>query len=197
MQRLSTVQLATGPKSSQTYWGSEKRNLLNMGPDDAMAMARRGILSIRGPGSLGSLRVETIHVKRLHRTRRRFQQFFSHHAAHKTMNSLAMASKGSEGPKNRRMWSRRLPDHRPIPEGRRADLPPKKVNKLGPMAPPAKNANYPRAPSSRRSGLVGPYTTPPIVNYKYMTSTSREGYFGLPTPGREHLHLELAQVGLS
>ena len=36
---------------------------------------------------------------------------------------------------------------------------------------PGKNANYPRAPSSRRSGLVGPYTTPPIVNYKYMTST--------------------------
>ena len=31
--------------------------------------------------------------------------------------------------------------------------------------------NYPRAPSSRRSGLVGPHTTPPIVNYKYMTST--------------------------
>ena len=41
-----------------------------------------------------------------------------------------------------------------------------------------KNANYPRASSSRRSGLVGPHTTPPIVNYKYMTSTPREGYFG-------------------
>ena len=36
---------------------------------------------------------------------------------------------------------------------------------------PVKNVNYPRAPSSRRSGLVGPHTTPPIVNYKYMTST--------------------------
>ena len=43
---------------------------------------------------------------------------------------------------------------------------------------PVKNVNYPRAPSSRRSGLVGPHTTPPIVNYKYMTSTPREGYFG-------------------
>ena len=54
----------------------------------------------------------------------------------------------------------------------RADLHPKKVNNLGPMAPvPVKNVNYPRAPSSRRSGLVGPHTTPPIVNYKYMTST--------------------------
>ena len=36
---------------------------------------------------------------------------------------------------------------------------------------PVKNVNYPRAPNSRRSGLVGPHTTPPIVNYKYMTST--------------------------
>ena len=34
------------------------------------------------------------------------------------------------------------------------------------MAPvPVKNVNYPRAPSSRRSGLVGPHTTPAIVNY--------------------------------
>ena len=54
----------------------------------------------------------------------------------------------------------------------RADLHPKKVNNLGPMAPrPRQIRNYPRAPSSRRSGLVGPFTTPPIVNYKYMTST--------------------------
>ncbi len=36
---------------------------------------------------------------------------------------------------------------------------------------------------NRNSGLVGPHTTPPIVNYKYMTSTRREGYFGLPTLG--------------
>ena len=47
------------------------------------------------------------------------------------------------------------------------------------MAPrPRQIRNYPRASSSRRSGLVGPHTTPPIVNYKYMTSTPREGYFG-------------------
>ena len=36
---------------------------------------------------------------------------------------------------------------------------------------PVKNVNYPRAPSSRRSGLVGPHATPAIVNYEYMTST--------------------------
>ena len=65
-----------------------------------------------------------------------------------------------------------------------ADLPPKKVSYLAPMAPrPRQYVNYPRAPRNRNSGLVGPYTTPPIVNYKYMTSTRREGYFWLPTLG--------------
>ena len=34
---------------------------------------------------------------------------------------------------------------------------------------PVKNVNYPRAPKNRNNGLVGPHTTPPIVNYKYMT----------------------------
>ena len=37
--------------------------------------------------------------------------------------------------------------------------------------------NYPRAPSSRRSGLVGTYTTLPIVKHNYTTSTSRKRYF--------------------
>ena len=47
------------------------------------------------------------------------------------------------------------------------------------MAPrPRQYANFLRGPSSRRSGLFGPHTIPPIVNYKYMTSTRREGYFG-------------------
>ena len=36
---------------------------------------------------------------------------------------------------------------------------------------------------NRNSGLVGSHTTPTIVNYKYMTSAPREGYFGLPTLG--------------
>ena len=47
-----------------------------------------------------------------------------------------------------------------------------------PMAPRHRQIrNYPRPPSSRHSGLVGPHTTPPIVSYKYLTSTPREGYF--------------------
>ena len=34
---------------------------------------------------------------------------------------------------------------------------------------PVKKVNYPRPPRKRNSGLVGPHTTPPIVNHKYMT----------------------------
>ena len=73
---------------------------------------------------------------------------------------------------DRRMRCMRLPTPDLSREASGADLPPKKVCNLDPMAPvPVKNANYPRAPSSRNSGLVGPHTTPAIVNYKYMTST--------------------------
>ena len=51
-----------------------------------------------------------------------------------------------------------------------ADLHPKKVGNLDPMAPrPRQNRQFFRGPSSRRSGLVRPHTTPPIVNHKYMT----------------------------
>ena len=65
-----------------------------------------------------------------------------------------------------------------------AELPPKKVNNLDPMALRSrKKRKLPEAPSSRRSGLVGPHTTPNIVDYEYMPSTPREGYFGLPTLG--------------
>ena len=78
-----------------------------------------------------------------------------------------------------------LTHYQTYPEGPPgADLPPKKVSNLGPMAPRSrKKRKLPEAPSSRRSGLVGLHTTPPIVNYKYMPSTRREGYFGQPTLG--------------
>ncbi len=47
------------------------------------------------------------------------------------------------------------------------------------MAPRSRQKRQlPKGPMNRNSGLVGPHTTPPIVNYKYMTSTPREGYFG-------------------
>ena len=91
-----------------------------------------------------------------------------------------------EGPKLSRMRRRRLPDPRPIQEGvREPIIPRKKCAIWARWRPvPVKNANYPRPPKNRTSGLVGPHTTPPIVNYEYMTSTRREGYFGLPTLGK-------------
>ena len=69
----------------------------------------------------------------------------------------------------------------------RAALHPKKMFYLDPMVlVNVKYDNYPRAPNKRNSGLVGPHTTPPIVEIKYMTSTPREGYFGLPVLGSEY-----------
>jgi len=94
------------------------------------------------------------------------------------MNYLAMASRALGGPKRRRMRRKRLPTTRPTPRGLQEPIcPHKKCVIWARWRPvPVKNANYPRPPSSRRSGLVGPHTTPAIVNYKYMTSTPREGY---------------------
>jgi len=69
----------------------------------------------------------------------------------------------------------------------RADQHPQKVFYLGFRAPVNVNyANYLRAPNKRDSGLVGSHTTPPIVETKYMPSTLREGYFGLPVLGSEY-----------
>ena len=73
----------------------------------------------------------------------------------------------------RRMRCRRLPTTRPTPIGLQEPICHRKKcaiwTRWRPV--PVKNVNYPRAPNSRRSGLVGPHTTPPIVNYKYMPST--------------------------
>ena len=115
-------------------------------------------------------------VSRLHRMRRRFQHISANslnQTTHSCMNYLAMASRALGGPNNRRRRPRRLPDPRPIPEGVHEPIYPRKKcaswTRWRPV--PVKNVNYPRAPSSRRSGLVGPHTTPTIVNYKYRTST--------------------------
>ena len=139
-------------------------------------------------GRLGSVLYT---CNRLRRLRGRFDQWI--HISTGPLRSTALdhdlpkisiqSSLGST--KHRRMRCRRLPDPRPIPEGVREPIYIRKKyviwTRWRPV--PVKNVNYPRAPSSRRSGLVGPHTTPTIVNYKYMTSTPREGYFGLPTLG--------------
>ena len=84
-----------------------------------------------------------------------------------------------------RMRRRRLPDPRPIPEGVQEPICPRKKcaiwTRWRPV--PVKNVKYPRPPRNRNSGLVGPHTTPAIVNYKYTASTPREGYFGPITLG--------------
>ena len=64
-------------------------------------------------------------------------------------------------------------DHQTYPERPPVtNIPTKKVVYLGPIAHRSRQKRqFFRGPSSRRSGLVGPHTTPPIVNYEYMTST--------------------------
>ncbi len=113
---------------------------------------------------------------RLHRIHCRFQHISANSlssAAHKTMNSLAMLPELS-GPT--RIGACGTGDY-PLPdlprETSRSRYAAEKSVQFGPDgAPvPGKNVNYPRPPRNRNSGLVGPYTTPPIVNYEYMPST--------------------------
>ena len=75
------------------------------------------------------------------------------------------------GPQDQRMRYRRLPTTRTTSRGLQEPIcHHKKCVIWARWRPvPGKNVNYSRAPSSRRSGLVGPHTTPAIVNHKYMT----------------------------
>jgi hypothetical protein len=129
--------------------------------------------------------------ERLRRMRRRFNHFWSISLSSPRRISrfsevlLPELSESTRLPHRRRMRCGRLPDMRPTPSGLQEPIciRTKRVIWARWRPVPVKNVNYPRAPSSRRSGLVGPYTTPTIVNYKYMTYTPREGCFGLPTLG--------------
>jgi hypothetical protein len=114
--------------------------------------------------------------KRLHRTRRRLQHILANSLSRQRSFSKFRAGLGSETSRLLHRWRkrcRRLPTTRPTPRGLQEPICPRKKcaiwTRWRPV--PVKNVNYPRAPSSRRSGLVGPHTTPAIVNYKYMTST--------------------------
>ena len=139
-------------------------------------------------GRLGSVLYT---CKRLRRVRRRFNHFWSISLSRPLGLAIfwprfgSRASETTRPPHRRRMRCRRLPTTRPTPRGLQEPICPRKKcaiwTRWRPI--PVKNVNYPRAPSSRRSGLVGPHTTPAIVNYKYMTSTPREGYFGPTTLG--------------
>ena len=97
-------------------------------------------------------------------------------SADKRSFSKFRAGLGSETSRLLHRWRkrcRRLPNTRPTPRALQEPICPRKKcviwTRWRPV--PVKNVNYPRAPSSRRSGLVGPHTTPTIVNNKYMTCT--------------------------
>ena len=126
--------------------------------------------------------------KRLHRTRRRLEHILANSLSRQRSFSKFRAGLGSETSRLLHRWRkrcRRLPTTRSTPRDLQEPICPRRKcviwTRWRPV--PGKNANYPRAPSSRRSDLVGPYTTQTIVNYKHMTSTLREGYFGVPTLG--------------
>ena len=97
---MSTVQFANGPKRSTVQvLGGEKTisKLAALRPTAPQGGHAGLILSIPAPEvSLGSPRVVLYTVSRLHRMRRRFQHISANSlssAAHKTMNSLALASR--------------------------------------------------------------------------------------------------------
>ena len=123
--------------------------------------------------------------KRLRRVRHRFSHFGRILSAVRAalavigQGLLSEPSGSSRLPHRRRLRCRRLPTTRPTPEGVLEPICPRKKCAIWTRSRPVpvKNVNYPRAPSGRRSGLVGPYATTPIVNYEYLTSTPREGYF--------------------
>ena len=86
------------------------------------------------------------------------------------------AGLGSETSTLLHRWRKRcsrLPTTRPTARGLQEPICPRKKCVIWTRwcLVSVKYVNYPRAPSSRRSGLVGPHTTPTIVNYEYMPST--------------------------
>ena len=177
------------------YWGAKKliSKFAALRPTShkvaAPAESCQSLLGRRPRGRLGSVLYT---CTRLHRIRRRFKHFWSSislSSPQRNSNFLALfafkLSGSTRPPHRRRMRYRRLPTTRPTPRDRQEPICPRKKCAIWARwrPVPVKNVNYPRAPSSRRSGLVGPHTTPAIVNYKYMTSTRREGYFWLPTHG--------------
>jgi len=174
-----------------TYWGPKIVSRCGGGRGHRAAAPVKScqFLPKRSPwGRLGS----TLYTcKRLHRARRRFKLFWPISLSRPLGLAIFLPWFAFRAPRalgccnRRRMRSRRLPDIRPTQRGLQEPISPRKKSVIWTRwrPVPGKNADYPRAPSSRRSGLVGPYTTPTIVNYKYMTSTPREAYFWLPTLG--------------
>ena len=163
------------------FLGAEKEIFLSRDIDDA-TRAGASVESCRfvvpevSWSRLGSVLVA---CKRLRRTRGRSHRWIHISTGpqqcaetyHDPPKFWIQSSLGS--PKHYRMRCRRLPDPRPTPRDVQEPISPRKKCAIWTRwrLVPGKNANYPRAPKNRNSGLVGPHTTPPIFNYKYMTST--------------------------
>ena len=186
MRYLSIVQFANGPKRSAGHvLGAEKGIFLIRGRGRRHDLWRPRLWNPVNPCpkqvSLGSPRVGTIHAQAPTPHAPPLQAFLADFLSADTQafsprlgqGLLPGLSESSRLPHRWRMRYRRLPTTRPTPEGVQEPICPRKKcaiwTRWRPV--PVKNVNYPRAPSSRRSGLVGPHTTPAIVNYKYMTST--------------------------
>ena len=162
-----------------TYWGPKNifiKFAPTMPPWFKAAAPVESCQSLPQRSPWGRLGSGLYMVSRLHRMRRRIQHILANSlsiATHLSMNYLAMASRALGEPQVRRMRYRRLPTTRPTPRDRQEPIGPRKKcviwTRWRPV--PVKNVNYPRTPRNRNSGLVGPHTTPAIVNYKYMTST--------------------------
>ena len=165
-----------------TYWGPKKVFLVSRcgggrGHRPALPAESCQSLSNRSPrGRLGSVLYT---CKRLRRMRRRFKHFWpislSSPRGHSNIRPILLPGL-SESPRLLQRWRvrrRRLLTTRPTPRALQEPIYPRKKCAIWTRwrSVPGKNANYLRAPSSRRSGLVGPYTTPTIVNYEYMPST--------------------------
>ena len=142
--------------------------------------SRQWNLSIRGPVvSLGPPRVDirrgqspTPHTPGLPSVETYQHRCLARHLAWAEIPQVLL-SEPSGTHKRLRTRCRRLPTTRSTPKGVQKPIYIRKKYEIWTRwrPVPVKNVNYPRAPSSRRSGLVGPHTTPAIVNYKYMTST--------------------------
>jgi hypothetical protein len=125
--RVSFGSLLVQRDQWDTYWGVKKIFFLIRDIDGpamtAASMESCRFVARRSPWDrLGSVQYT---CNRLYRTRRRFQHISANSlisGAHKTMNSLAMASRALGDPEHRRMRYRRLPDPRPIPERAREPI---------------------------------------------------------------------------
>ena len=161
-----------------TSWGPKKIIFLIRDIDGpattAAPMESCRFAARRSPwGRFGSA---VVACKRLHRTRRRFKHILANSLSRQRSFSKFRAGLGSETSRLLHRWRkrcRRLPTTRPTPRGLQEPICPRKKCVIWTRwcLVSVKYVNYPRAPNSRRSGLVGPHTTPTIVNYEYRPST--------------------------